>query len=84
MPKKMAIHVQEYKLYLNLQKTEMDNFQHKGLRKKLIKGIREKGIQNEDVLDALSRVPRSRAAHTTGMPSAVTRSAFLRMETSSG
>ena len=58
MPKKMAIHVQEYKLYLDSQKTEMDSFQHKGLRKKLIKGIREKGVHNEDVLDALSRVPR--------------------------
>ncbi|MFO7668260.1 MAG: protein-L-isoaspartate(D-aspartate) O-methyltransferase [Bacteroidales bacterium] len=36
----------------------MDNFRHKGLRKKLIEEIREKGIRNEDVLNAMSRVPR--------------------------
>ena len=29
----------------------MDNFRHKGLRKKLIEEIREKGISNEDVLE---------------------------------
>ncbi len=36
----------------------MDNFRHKGLRKKLIEEVRKKGIRNEDVLDAMSRVPR--------------------------
>ena len=36
----------------------MDNFRHKGLREKLIKEIREKGIHNEDVLAAMSLVPR--------------------------
>ncbi len=36
----------------------MDNFRHKGLRKKLIEEIREKGIRNEEVLNAMSRVPR--------------------------
>jgi len=35
-----------------------DSFRHKGLRKKLIDSIRSKGIMNEDVLDALGRVPR--------------------------
>lgn len=36
----------------------MDNFRHKGLREKLIKEIRNKGIYNEDVLEAMSKVPR--------------------------
>ncbi|MCP4310576.1 MAG: protein-L-isoaspartate(D-aspartate) O-methyltransferase [Bacteroidetes bacterium] len=36
----------------------MDNFRHKGLRSKLIEGLRKKGILNEDVLDAMSLVPR--------------------------
>lgn len=58
MTKKMAIHVQEYKLYLESHFIEMDNFRHKGLRKKLIEEVRKKGIRNEDVLDAMSRVPR--------------------------
>jgi protein-L-isoaspartate(D-aspartate) O-methyltransferase len=35
-----------------------DNFRHKGLRKKLIDSIRSKGILNEDVLEAMGRVPR--------------------------
>lgn len=37
---------------------QADNFQHKGLRKRLVESIRSKGILNEDVLDALDRVPR--------------------------
>lgn len=37
---------------------QADNFQHKGLRKRLVESIRAKGIVNEDVLDALDRVPR--------------------------
>jgi len=36
----------------------MDNFRHKGLRKKLIEEIRSKGIRNEDVLEAMDKVPR--------------------------
>lgn len=36
----------------------MDNFRHKGLRKKLIDELYEKGIRSEDVLAAMSRVPR--------------------------
>ena len=35
-----------------------DSFRHKGLRQKLIETLREKGIQNEDVLDAMNRIPR--------------------------
>ena len=54
----MAIYVQEYKLYLDIQPGDMDSFRHKGLRKKLIESIRSKGILNEDVLEAMDRVPR--------------------------
>ena len=36
----------------------MDNYKHKGLRKKLIELLREKGIENERVLDAINAVPR--------------------------
>lgn len=35
-----------------------DNFQHKGLRKKLVEQIRNKGIKSEKVLDAINEVPR--------------------------
>jgi protein-L-isoaspartate(D-aspartate) O-methyltransferase len=35
-----------------------DNFKHQGMRKKLIDGIREKGIRDEAVLEAMMRVPR--------------------------
>lgn len=54
----MTIYVQEYTLYLDSQCKKMDNFRHKGLRKKLIEEIRGKGIRNEDVLNAMDRVPR--------------------------
>ena len=37
---------------------QIDNFRHKGLRKKLIDSIRSKGVKNEDVLEAMGRVPR--------------------------
>jgi protein-L-isoaspartate(D-aspartate) O-methyltransferase len=37
---------------------QADSFRHKGLRKKLIDSIRSKGIMNEDVLEAIGRVPR--------------------------
>ncbi len=36
----------------------MDSYRHKGLRKKLIESIRQKGIRNEEVLEAMNRVPR--------------------------
>jgi protein-L-isoaspartate(D-aspartate) O-methyltransferase len=36
----------------------MDSYRHKGLRKKLIDSIRSKGIRDENVLEAMNRVPR--------------------------
>jgi protein-L-isoaspartate(D-aspartate) O-methyltransferase len=35
-----------------------DSFRHKGLRQKLIDSLREKGINNEQVLEAMNKVPR--------------------------
>jgi protein-L-isoaspartate(D-aspartate) O-methyltransferase len=35
-----------------------DDFLHKGLRKKLVDEIRTKGIQNQEILDAIGKVPR--------------------------
>ncbi|MCB0396936.1 MAG: protein-L-isoaspartate(D-aspartate) O-methyltransferase [Flavobacteriales bacterium] len=35
-----------------------DNYRHKGLRKKLLDILRQKGIKNETVLAAMDRVPR--------------------------
>jgi protein-L-isoaspartate(D-aspartate) O-methyltransferase len=35
-----------------------DNYKHKGLRKKLVEQIREKGIIDENVLTAIEKVPR--------------------------
>ncbi|MEX0982122.1 MAG: protein-L-isoaspartate(D-aspartate) O-methyltransferase [Bacteroidales bacterium] len=35
-----------------------DSFKHKGLRQKLIDSLKEKGIKNEKVLEAMNRVPR--------------------------
>ena len=35
-----------------------DSYRHKGLRKKLVDIIREKGISNQRVLDAIGAVPR--------------------------
>jgi protein-L-isoaspartate(D-aspartate) O-methyltransferase len=37
---------------------QADSFRHKGLRKRLIESIRSKGITNEEVLEAMGRVPR--------------------------
>lgn len=36
----------------------VDNFQHKGLRQRMIEGLRLKGIRDEQVLEAMGRVPR--------------------------
>ncbi len=36
----------------------IDTFRHKGLRKNLVKELREKGIQSELILSALAAVPR--------------------------
>jgi len=35
-----------------------DSYRHKGLRKRLIDSLRDKGIENEDVLSAMMNVPR--------------------------
>ena len=35
-----------------------DTYRHKGMRKKLIDGIRSKGITDEKVLDAIGKIPR--------------------------
>ena len=35
-----------------------DTYRHKGLRKKLIDLLREKGITDEEVLTAMSNIPR--------------------------
>src|SRR5665647_2516846 len=35
-----------------------DTYRHKGLRKKLIDTIKEKGITNERVLEAIMQIPR--------------------------
>jgi protein-L-isoaspartate(D-aspartate) O-methyltransferase len=35
-----------------------DTYRHKGLRKKLVDGIRQKGITSEAVLDAIGQLPR--------------------------
>ena len=40
-----------------MRKTE-DTYRHKGLRKKLVDGIRAKGITDENVLKAINNIPR--------------------------
>ena len=35
-----------------------DTYRHKGLRKKLVDTIRQKGIKNERVLQAIEKIPR--------------------------
>jgi protein-L-isoaspartate(D-aspartate) O-methyltransferase len=35
-----------------------DTFKHKGMRRKLVEALREKGIKDERVLEAIGRVPR--------------------------
>jgi len=36
----------------------IDSYKHKGLRKKLVKTLQDKGIQDERVLEAVGKVPR--------------------------
>lgn len=36
----------------------VDSYRHKGMRKKLVESIRQKGITNEKVLDAINKIPR--------------------------
>ena len=35
-----------------------DNYRHKGLRKKLVDGLRSKGIRDEKILEAIANIPR--------------------------
>jgi len=35
-----------------------DSYKHKGMRKSLVRKLREKGISNERVLDAIGKIPR--------------------------
>ena len=35
-----------------------DSYRHKGLRRQLVKGLRKKGIRDENVLAAIEKVPR--------------------------
>lgn len=39
-------------------KPKEDNYLHKGLRKQLVDTLREKGIKNEQVLNAINSIPR--------------------------
>ncbi len=43
---------------LHPMRTFEDTYRHKGLRKKLIDSIRDKGIRNERVLNAMMNIPR--------------------------
>lgn len=38
----------------------MDSYRHKGLRKKLVKKLREKGITDDRILNAIGTIPRHR------------------------
>ena len=38
----------------------MDSYRHKGLRKKLVKKLREKGIKDDRILNAIGTIPRHR------------------------
>ena len=37
---------------------ENDDLRHKGMRKKLVEGLKIKGIRDEKVLEAIGKVPR--------------------------
>ncbi len=41
-----------------MRRSTEDTYKHKGLRKKLVEGIRAKGIKDENVLNAINTVPR--------------------------
>ena len=36
----------------------VDTYKHKGLRRKLVESIQQRGIQNQEVLDAIEAIPR--------------------------
>lgn len=42
---------------MSMRKFE-DTYQHKGLRKQLVQQLREKGITDENVLEAINNLPR--------------------------
>lgn len=46
-----------YGYTISMRKYE-DSYRHKGLRKKLIDGLRTKGITDENVLEAMTNIPR--------------------------
>ncbi|MDQ6757806.1 MAG: protein-L-isoaspartate(D-aspartate) O-methyltransferase, partial [Bacteroidota bacterium] len=48
----------DYIFYLATMLQHEDTYRHKGLRKKLIDTIRDKGITDEKVLDAMMNIPR--------------------------
>ncbi|MFP5471894.1 MAG: protein-L-isoaspartate O-methyltransferase family protein, partial [Bacteroidia bacterium] len=37
---------------------DKDTFKHKGLRKKLVEGLQENGINDRNVLEAMNKIPR--------------------------
>ncbi|GAB3415964.1 protein-L-isoaspartate(D-aspartate) O-methyltransferase [Niabella aquatica] len=41
-----------------MRRSTEDTYKHKGLRKKLVDGIRAKGIKDENVLNAINMIPR--------------------------
>ncbi len=41
-----------------MRRSTEDSYKHKGLRRKLVEGIKAKGIKDENVLDAILSVPR--------------------------
>lgn len=47
-----------YIFYLAPMRKPEDTYRHKGLRKKLVDSIREKGITDENVLNAMNNIPR--------------------------
>ncbi len=36
----------------------LDTYRHKGMRKKLVESIKQKGITNENILNAINKIPR--------------------------
>ena len=44
---------------------EKDTLRHQGMRKRLVQGLKTKGIRDEKVLDAINKVPRHRFMEST-------------------
>ena len=53
-----------------------DTYRHKGLRKKLVDTIREKGIKDEKVLQAIEKIPRHYFFDSAFLPFAYEDKAF--------